>query len=54
MKNLINYKGFIIDYSKNYKGKISVYDLKNNFYGDYYFIIGAKFDILNNKLTQYN
>ena len=48
MLNSINYKGFIIDYSKNYKNKISIFDSKDHFYGDYYFIIAAKLKI--NKL----
>jgi len=44
---------FIIDYSKSYKNKISIFDINNNFYGDYYNIISAKFDIINNNLTKF-
>jgi len=53
MKNSIDYKGFIIDYSKNYKNKISIFDVNNNFYGDYYTIIAAKFAIFNKNLAQF-
>ena len=53
MKNSIDYKGFIIDYSKNYKNKISIFDINNNFYGDYYTIIAAKFAIFNKNLAQF-
>ena len=45
MLNSINYKGFIIDYSKN---KISIFDSKDHFYGYYNFIVEAKLKI--NKL----
>ena len=55
MNNLIKLPGnqillnnfFIIDYSKSYKNKISLFDVNNKFYGDYFNIIGAKFDAYN-------
>jgi len=55
MNNLIKLPGnqillnnfFIIDYSKSYKNKISLFDINNKFYGDYFNIISAKFDIYN-------
>jgi len=40
--NEVFYKNFIINHSKAYKNKISVFDVKNNFYGDFNYIIEAK------------
>ncbi len=37
----LNYKNYIINYSKQYKNKISLF-LNNNFIGDFNFIIEAK------------
>lgn len=41
-------KNYIIDYSKNYKNKISLFK-NNNFIGDFKFIIEAKNYIIKNK-----
>ena len=40
--NEVIYKNFIINYSKAYKNKISLFDKYNNFYGYFNYIIGAK------------
>ena len=58
MENLIKLKNgqllynnfYIIDYSKNYKNKISLFDINNKFYCDFYNIISAKLYI--NKLNK--
>lgn len=52
--NEIIYNNFIINYSKAYKNKISVFDLNNNFYGDFYNIISAKFAINSGELKKLN
>ena len=60
MKNLIKLKNdqllynnfYIIDYSKSYKNKISLFDINNKFYYDFYNIISAKLYI--NKLNKLN
>jgi len=51
-EKIIYYKNFIIDYSKSFKYKISVFDLNNNFYGDYNFIMEAKNLINKNLMTE--
>ena len=50
--NEVNYKYFIINYSKNYKNKISLFNKKDQFLGDFYNIISAKLYI--NKLNKLN
>lgn len=47
----IIFKNFIIDYSKKYANKISLWDSKRDFYGDYYFIMEAKKAIIKGDLT---
>ena len=48
--NEVNYNNFIINYSKNYKNKISLFNKKDQFLGDFYNIISAKLYI--NKLNK--
>jgi len=50
--NEVNYNNFIINYSKNYKNKISLFNKKDQFLGDFYNIISAKLYI--NKLNKLN
>ena len=53
--NEVNYNNFIINYSKNYKNKISLFNKKDQFLGDFYNIISAKLYInkLNNLLESF-
>ena len=46
--NEVNYNNFIINYSKSYKNKISLFNKKDQFLGDFSTIISAKLYI--NKL----
>ena len=44
---------YIIDYSKKLLNKISIFDINNNFYGDYNTIMEAKNLLNKNLLTKF-